>query len=115
MAAKLKCFLRRRKVEETTGLSTSSIYDQMSKGLFPRPIKLSENRVAWLEDEVEAWMTARIAERDTTAGKEKAEIPPGYKGQTRGSTRVERPTKVKARRPKARAKPAREIERHPIP
>ena len=67
MAAKLRRFLRRRKVEETTGLSTSSIYDQMSKGLFPRPIKLSENRVAWLEDEVEAWMAERIAQRDKAA------------------------------------------------
>jgi prophage regulatory protein len=31
---------------------------------FPAPLRLSANRVAWLEDEVDAWLAARAAERD---------------------------------------------------
>ena len=31
---------------------------------FPAPIKLGENRNAWVEAEVEAWIEARIAQRE---------------------------------------------------
>ena len=31
---------------------------------FPRRIMLGERRVAWLEDEVRAWVEARAAERE---------------------------------------------------
>ncbi len=33
-------------------------------GKFPRRIKVGPNRVAWLLSEVEAWVAARVAERD---------------------------------------------------
>ena len=33
-------------------------------GKFPRRIKVGANRVAWLLSEVEAWVAARVAERD---------------------------------------------------
>jgi len=59
-----KRFLRRPLVEEITGLPTSSLYDEIAKGRFPKPVKLSASRVAWLEDEVLAWQEARIAARD---------------------------------------------------
>ena len=42
-------FLRRKDVEQITGLPTSTLYDQMDRGDFPRPIKITANRVAWLE------------------------------------------------------------------
>ncbi len=42
-------------------------------GLFPRPVKLSGGRNLWIESEVDAWINARIAERD--AG-EKANVNP---------------------------------------
>jgi prophage regulatory protein len=32
------------------------------EGKFPR--RVGSNRVAWLESEVEAWVAARVAERD---------------------------------------------------
>jgi len=56
--------LRRREVEALTGKSRSSLYRDMEAGTFPRPIKLSEKAVGWVESEVLAWMQARIAERD---------------------------------------------------
>jgi len=40
----------------------------MEKGLFPRPIKISGARQnAWLETEVEAYIEARIADREDLA------------------------------------------------
>ena len=36
-------------------------------GKFPRRVKVGELRVAWLESEVEAWIKARVAERDAEA------------------------------------------------
>lgn len=34
---------------------------------FPKRIQLSENRVGWIEEEVDAWIDHRIAERDLSA------------------------------------------------
>lgn len=51
--------LRRRAVEEITGLSRSTIYDMMSKGLFPRPVKLTGKAVGWPESAVSDWLNSR--------------------------------------------------------
>jgi prophage regulatory protein len=56
--------LRRRAVEELTGLSRSTIYDLMSKGAFPRPVRLTAKAVAWPESEITAWLEARKAQRE---------------------------------------------------
>jgi prophage regulatory protein len=34
-------------------------------GKFPRRVQLGANRVAWLLSEIDAWVAARVAERDT--------------------------------------------------
>ena len=52
-------YLRRRAVEETTGLSRSTIYLLMSKGQFPRPIKLTAKAVAWSEASIVDWLATR--------------------------------------------------------
>lgn len=49
---------------ERTGLARRTIYEAMSDGRFPRPVQLTSRRVGWVEAEVEAWLAARIAERD---------------------------------------------------
>jgi prophage regulatory protein len=36
-------------------------------GRFPRRLKLSYRCVKWLETEIDAWIAARAAERDTAA------------------------------------------------
>ena len=56
--------LRRRAVEARTGLSRSTLYERMSAGAFPRPVRLGEKSVGWLESEVDKWITDRVAERD---------------------------------------------------
>ena len=52
-------YLRRRAVEEITGLSRSTIYLLMSKGQFPRPIKLTAKAVAWSEASIVNWLATR--------------------------------------------------------
>jgi prophage regulatory protein len=36
-------------------------------GLFPKPVQLGPGRIAWLEDEVDAWIAARAAARNNSA------------------------------------------------
>ena len=60
-------FLRRSDVQQVCGLPTSSLYELMDRGEFPKPIRLSARTVAWLESEVAEWQQARIAQRDQEA------------------------------------------------
>ena len=43
--------------------SRVQLWKQVKIGAFPKPIKLSANRNAWLRNEVLAWVAARAAER----------------------------------------------------
>ncbi len=53
-----------------TGLSRSTLHCLLSKNEFPKPIKLSERTVGWIESEIEDWLTARIEHsRTATAAK----------------------------------------------
>jgi len=58
-------FLRRDQVQDLTGLSTSTLYEQMQRGDFPRPIRITPKRVAWLESDVTEWQEAKIAHSST--------------------------------------------------
>lgn len=51
--------LRLREVLKVTGLSRTTIYRLESRGKFPSRRQLSANAVAWLEDDVSAWIGAR--------------------------------------------------------
>jgi prophage regulatory protein len=62
--AGLRRFLRLPEVEAVTGLKRSQIYEDILDGRFPAPVPLGERAVGWIEDEVAAWLDARIAERD---------------------------------------------------
>jgi prophage regulatory protein len=66
--------LRRQEVERLTGLGRSAIYSRLDPNnsqhdpTFPRPVPLgsagSTHAVRWVSGEVDAWIKARIAERD---------------------------------------------------
>ncbi|WP_341214216.1 AlpA family phage regulatory protein [uncultured Limimaricola sp.] len=51
--------LRRRAVEEITGLSRSSIYAMMARGEFPKPVHLTAKAVAWPESAISKWLNSR--------------------------------------------------------
>jgi prophage regulatory protein len=52
-------FLRIRQVMQLTGLSRMTIYRLELAGRFPKRRRLSENSVAWLESDIEAWADSR--------------------------------------------------------
>ena len=58
--------LRLEEVLARVPISKSSVLRQVSEGLFPRPVRVGARRIAWLEDEIAAWQTARVAARDAT-------------------------------------------------
>lgn len=57
-------FLRLEQVNEKIGTRGKTIYDWIREGRFPKSIALYGGRVAWLESEVENWMSSRVALRD---------------------------------------------------
>ena len=48
-----------RTITARTGLSRSTIYDYVGRGLFPAQRQLGTRRVAWLASEVRAWIVSR--------------------------------------------------------
>jgi prophage regulatory protein len=45
----------------------ATIYRKIADGSFPKPIRLGEARIAFVESEIDDWLRARIAERDGKA------------------------------------------------
>lgn len=58
--------IRRKEVQNRTGLGASSIYAMMKQDKFPKSIILSERRVAWLESDVDTWIAERVASPKAT-------------------------------------------------
>ena len=54
--------LRLPEVQRRTGLSRSTIYVRLDRGLFPKPVSLGARAVGWIESEVDEWIRERIAE-----------------------------------------------------
>lgn len=51
--------LRLPEVMKMTGLSRSTIYNQMNKGNFPQSITLSERSVGWQSSQIHEWLSRR--------------------------------------------------------
>lgn len=58
--------LRIKQVQDRLGLSRSTIYDRMNAKSprydreFPRPLKLGDSAVGWLEESVNEWIRKKI-------------------------------------------------------
>ena len=52
--------LRRKQVQERTGLSRSTIYLRIAQGTFPKTISLGARAVGWLESEIDEWLSTRV-------------------------------------------------------
>ena len=59
--------VRLSKVSELTGKGRSSIYESISAGEFPKPVKINKRAVAWVLSEVEEWIEERIRSRESEA------------------------------------------------
>ena len=59
--------LSRKELRTLKGITFSTVHlwrlERQSK--FPRRVRLSEQCIAWVEEEIDAWVNARIRERDT--------------------------------------------------
>lgn len=50
-----------------TGLRRSDYYNRLNRGEdVPRPVRLGPRTVRYVQSEINAWVNARIAERDAT-------------------------------------------------
>ncbi len=58
-------FLNLREVETATSLKKSKIYDMISKGAFPPPVKVTGFRSAWPACEIQEWMDQLKTSRDS--------------------------------------------------
>ena len=58
--------IRRKEVQAKTGLGASSIYAMMKSGEFPQCLNLSERRVAWIESDIDKWISERIKNHKAT-------------------------------------------------
>lgn len=57
-------FLSRKQVCAIISLSRATIDRKTNEGCFPKPVRLGQGRVAYVEEEVLGWMDRRITERD---------------------------------------------------
>ena len=51
--------IRLKEVIHRTGLGRSTIYRWMGEGKFPKAVKLGGHAVAWVEQEIDRWLTDR--------------------------------------------------------
>ena len=56
--------LKVKEVAEELNVSVQQIYKLVSKGKFPKPIKLGERGSGWLTSEIDAWLQSRVDVRD---------------------------------------------------
>lgn len=47
--------------------SKAKVYSEIKKGNFPKPIKLGDRAVAWVMDDVTAWLEQRIKQSKDNA------------------------------------------------
>jgi prophage regulatory protein len=60
--------IRLPEVEKRTGFKRTAIYQKAKAGQFPKPVKLGERSSGWLASEIEAWIQARVQDRDMPTG-----------------------------------------------
>jgi prophage regulatory protein len=59
-----EALLRRKEVQELTGLSRSGLYASIRNGTFPAPIKIGLRAVAWRLSDISSWI-ANIGRGDS--------------------------------------------------
>ena len=68
--------LRLPQVIDATGLGKTKIYELQGRGDFPMRIKITAHAVAWVEEEVQAWLAQRV-EKGRMEWEPKSPVVPG--------------------------------------
>lgn len=55
--------LRLAQVIDMTGLGKTKIYELQGQARFPMSVRITAHSVGWVEQEVQEWLTGRLAER----------------------------------------------------
>lgn len=63
-----EALIRKRRVLAMTGWSNSTLYNRIAAGVFKPGVKVGPRMVAWPQSEVEAYIQARITERNEKIG-----------------------------------------------
>lgn len=63
-------YIRMPEVQHITGLSRGLIYLMVSRGEFPKQVKIGSRASAWIESEVRQWMEDRLADRGSVNNSE---------------------------------------------
>ena len=61
-------FISMSEVLDRICLSKTHLYRKINAGQFPRPVPLGPQKVAFLESEIEAWISERLKARDAAEG-----------------------------------------------
>lgn len=59
--------LSKHQVRERVLYSPAHIARLEAEGRFPKRVRLGQGRVGWVESEIDEWLAAKIAERDTAS------------------------------------------------
>ena len=60
------------KAEKNVPFTRQHIRRLQKAGSFPRPVPLGENTTAYLEEEIDEWLTSRVAQRDAQQQRQEA-------------------------------------------
>ena len=60
MASTTNTLIKLPAVKERTTLSTSEIYRRIEAGTFPAQVRLGAKAVAWLEHEIDTWISEAV-------------------------------------------------------
>ena len=58
------CLLSWSQVRARVPLSRGTVWSLRRKGAFPKPIQISENRIAWRASDLNAWIVERAGTRE---------------------------------------------------
>ncbi|EGY8943257.1 AlpA family transcriptional regulator [Salmonella enterica subsp. diarizonae serovar 60:r:z] len=64
MSENVRSFIRLPKVMRRTGYSKAWLYRLINQNRFPKPVKIGERAIAFVEGEIDDWITQRIEARN---------------------------------------------------
>jgi len=58
--APMRRFINWGEVKSRVSLSRSTVWRRIQEGTFPAPVRISQGRVAWLDHEIDSWISAQL-------------------------------------------------------